>query len=657
MEEVEVEVEDHGDAKMYEFHPDIKRIFSWISNTPGFFSDKDSDKFLYELIMTRYQELDKRLYKSLTDKNELLQQHYRIQGSSLFICIIPDKANNRLIITDSGIGMTKDDLVKMGTMATSGTKKFVKALENGIDIHDICQPLGVGIYSSYLVSEKVIVTTKHNNDHDPYVWESQAGSSFTVTNDPDGDWDWDPLHGDLLPMGSGTKIALYLKEPHLHYLEESRLKDLIKKHSDQFISHPIFLSIEIEKTIMEYSDDEDEEVEKTDEEGKVDEEKHENKKKKKKIKEVWREWCLVNEQKPIWIRKPEDITQEEYALFYKSLNTNKWEENLAVKHFSLEAGLLKFKALLFVPKRAPSDSFDAKKVNNIKLYVRRVLIMESCEELIPQYLSFVEGVVDCEDLPLNICGETLKENRIIDWMVIRKNLVNKCLELFSEIAKDKEYYTIFYEAFSKNLKLGMHEDSQNRTKLAELLRYPSTKSRDELTSLKEYVTRMKEGQNYIYYNIKGGKSEKAAKRLKNKGYEVLLMVEAIDEYSIGQLKEFEGKKLICAAKEGLKLEESEEELKKNEELKAKFEGLCQVMKDLLGDKVEKVVVTDRVMDHACCLVTPQCGWAANMERNEKLYPSSKPTMEISPEESIIQELRQEASALKELIVMVFKTAQ
>ena len=682
------------EANTFNFNADINQLLSLIINT--FYSNKEI--FLRELISNSSDALDKIRYLSITDPSVLKNEE------KLFIRIIPDKTNNTLTIWDSGIGMTKTDLINnLGTIARSGTRHFMELLNAGADISMIGQ-FGVGFYSSYLVANKVVVISKSNDD-EQYRWESIANSTFQVVKDT-------ILNDKSNAIGRGTKIILYLKDECVEFLEERKLKDLVKKHSE-FISFPIELWIEktTEKEVDDDEDDEKKDDEKKDEkkegEEKKDEEKKDEKKegeekkeeekkegeekkedegpkvedtkeekkekKKKKIKEVTHEFERVNNTKPIWLRKKEDVTKEEYANFYKSI-TNDWEDHLACIHFTME-GHLEIKGILFVPKRAPFDLFEAnKKKTNIKLYVRRVFIMDDCDELIPEYLGFIKGVIDSDDLPLNISRESLQQNKILK--AIKKSITKKCIELFFQIAENAEDFKKFYEQFSKNLKLGIHEDATNRAKLAELLRYYSSKSGEEMVSFKQYIERMQPKQKYIYYITGESKSVVAAspfiEKLKEKGIEVLYLTDPIDEYCIQQLKDFDGKQLKCCSKEGLDLEDTEEEKKAFEELKTQYEPVCKKIKEILDNKVEKVVVGERLDESPCVLVTSEFGWTANMERIMKAqalrdnsmtsYMISKKTLEINPKHGIIKELKAQlekdsnSSNIKDTVWLLYDTS-
>ena len=641
------------ESETFAFSADINQLLSLIINT--FYSNKEV--FLRELISNSSDALDKIRYQSLTDNTVLDEE------KNLEIKISVDKENKRLIIQDTGIGMTKEDLIKnLGTIAKSGTKAFIESMTAGADISMIGQ-FGVGFYSAYLVADRVEVISKHNSDSQ-YKWISTAGGSFVVSLDN---------ANESIKLKRGTAIILYLKDDMHNYLEETEIRKLIKKHN-QFIDFPIYLQT-IKTRSVEDTDDvqtipEESSATEDNNETKVEDVEETKEEPQKKMKtETYNEWEYVNQEKPIWTRNPKEITHEQYASFYKAISTD-YEDHLDVTHFSVE-GQLEFKGILYIPQKAPFDMFEGgmKKPNNIKLYVRRVFITDNCEDLVPEYLRFIKGVIDSEDLPLNISRETLQQNKILK--VIKKNIMKKCLDLFNSISEDNDKYTKFYENFGKNIKLGVHEDSINRAKLASFLRYESSKSGSVLISFDEYISRMKEGQKGIYYIT--GESKKSImnspflEKLRKKDMEVLYMTEPLDEYVSQQLKEYSNQKFICITKENLQLDDDSSEKETFEETKKSYEKVCTYIKSVLGDDIEKVVVSNRLDSYPCVLVTGEYGWTANMQRIMKAQALSsrdpgmgmmmaKKTMEINPYNNIIKRIKErldgentESTTLNDLI--------
>ncbi|KAG9490516.1 hypothetical protein GDO78_006058 [Eleutherodactylus coqui] len=649
-------------SEKFAFQAEVNRMMKLIINSLY----KNKEIFLRELISNASDALDKIRLMSLTDDNALAA------NEELTIKIKSDKEKNMLHITDTGIGMTKEELVKnLGTIAKSGTSEFLSKLteaqEEGQSTSELIGQFGVGFYSAFLVADRVIVTSKHNNDTQ-HIWESDS-NEFFVTDDPRGD-----------TLGRGTTITLVLKEEANDYLELETIKNLVKKYS-QFINFPIYVWSSKTETVEEPIDEEEakeEKEEETDEEAAVEEEDEEKKPKTKKVEKTIWDWELMNDIKPIWQRPSKEVEEDEYKAFYKSFSKES-DDPLAYIHFTAE-GEVTFKSILFIPTSAPRGLFDeygSKKSDFIKLFVRRVFITDDFHDMMPKYLNFVKGVVDSDDLPLNVSRETLQQHKLLK--VIRKKLVRKTLDMIKKIADDK-YNDKFWKEFGTNVKLGVIEDHSNRTRLAKLLRFQSSNHKTELTSLEHYVERMKEKQDKIYFMAGASRKEVDSspfvERLLKKGHEVIFLTEPVDEYCIQALPEFDGKRFQNVAKEGLKFDESEKAKEAHEALEKEYEPLLTWMKDkALKDQIEKAVVSQRLTQSPCALVASQYGWSGNMERIMKAqayqtgkdistsyYSSQKKTLEINPRHPLIKDMlrrvkeNEDDQTVADLAVVLLETA-
>lgn len=673
-----------SNAEKFEFQAEVSRLMDIIINS--LYSNKDI--FLRELISNASDALDKIRFLSLTDKDILGEG----DNAKLEIQIKLDKEKKILSIRDRGIGMTKEDLVKnLGTIAKSGTSAFVEKMQTSGDLNLIGQ-FGVGFYSVYLVADYVEVISKHNDDKQ-YVWESKADGAFAISEDT-----WNE------PLGRGTEIKIHLKEEASEYVEEYKLKELVKRYSE-FINFPIYIwgSKEVDVEVPADEDDESSEEEDTTESPKEEsededadkDEDEEKKPKTKTVKETTYEWELLNDVKAIWLRNPKEVTEEEYTKFYHSLAKDFSDDKpLSWSHFTAE-GDVEFKAVLYVPPKAPQDLYESyynSNKSNLKLYVRRVFISDEFDELLPKYLSFLSGLVDSDTLPLNVSREMLQQHSSLK--TIKKKLIRKALDMIRKLAEedpdestDKEkkeetssdvdekrgQYTKFWNEFGKSIKLGIIEDATNRNRLSKLLRFETTKSEGKLTSLDQYISRMKAGQKDIFY-ITGTSKEQLEnspflERLKKKNFEVIFFTDPVDEYLMQYLMDYEDKKFQNVSKEGLKLGKDS----KDKELKESFKDLTKWWKNsLANDNVDDVKISNRLDNTPCVVVTSKFGWSANMERimqsqtlsdaKKQAYMRGKRVLEINPRHPIIKELRErvvknpEDESVKQTAQLMYQTA-
>ncbi|XP_026448044.1 heat shock protein 90-6, mitochondrial-like isoform X2 [Papaver somniferum] len=620
---------DSPPAEKFEYQAEVSRLMDLIVHS--LYSNKEV--FLRELISNASDALDKLRFLSVTDPGLMKE------SSELDIRVQTDKDNGIITITDSGIGMTREEIVDcLGTIAQSGTAKFLKALKDSKDSgsdNNLIGQFGVGFYSAFLVADRVVVSTKSPKSEKQYVWEGEANaSSYTIREETDPE--------KLIPRG--TRLTLYLKRDDKGFAHPERVQKLVKNYS-QFVSFPIYTWQEKGYTKEVEVDEDPAEVKKEGDDNQIE------KKKTKTVVERYWDWELTNETKPLWLRNPKEVTTEEYNDFYKQ-TFNEYLEPLASSHFTTE-GEVEFRSVLYVPAISPTgkDDITNPKTKNIRLYVKRVFISDDFDgELFPRYLSFVKGVVDSNDLPLNVSREILQESRIV--RIMRKRLVRKAFDMILGIAmsENPEDYEKFWDNFGKNIKLGCIEDRENQKRLAPLLRFFSSQADEVMISLDEYVENMMPEQKDIYYiasdSLTSAQNAPFLEKLKEKEYEVLFLVDPIDEVAIQNLKSYKEKNFVDISKEDLDMGDKDEE--KEKQIKQEFGVTCDWMKKRLGDKVASVQISNRLSSSPCVLVSGKFGWSANMERLMKAqslgdtssldYMRGRRVLEINAEHAIIKNL-------------------
>ena len=668
-------------AEVSEFQAEVSRLMDIIINS--LYSNKDI--FLRELISNGSDSLDKIRFLSLTDESVLGSG----EEANLDIRIKVDKENGVLSIRDRGVGMTKAELKEnLGTIAKSGTSAFLEQMQKGGDMNLIGQ-FGVGFYSVYLVADFVEVRSKHNSEDKQWIWESKADGAFAISED----------EGE--PLGRGVEINIYLKEEAQEYLEEDKLKELVEKYSE-FINFPIYLwnSEEVEEDVplsdeelaeqaakaesgeedeedLEETDEDDESEENDEDDDEVEDEDEEELPQTKTVKKTVWDWKSVNDNKAIWLRSSTEVEDDEYTKFYKALSKDD-KEPLSYTHFKAE-GDVEFKSILFIPEKPPSDLFDNyyNKAAALKLYVRRVFISDEFDELLPKYLSFIKGIVDSDTLPLNVSRETLQQHTSLK--TIKKKLVRKALDMIRKLAEEGQdddedeeaavaaddsadeeetKYDKFWKNYGKAIKLGIIEDASNRTRLAKLMRFYTSKSPTKLVSLEQYVERMKPGQKSIYYLA--GESREALEKspflekLLHKDLEVIYFTDPIDEYTMQNLTEFDDFKFSNASKEDLKFGDDTDAAKARlKKVKEEFKDFIKWWKEILpSEDVEAVKISNRLVTTPCSVVTSKYGWSANMERIMKAqalsddgrmaYMRGRKTLEINPGHPIIKTLKEKS---------------